>query len=268
MDNKNKEIGNKLFKKVKTKLTNARKYNKDKGLTNVLDGFSRMSQQVDIEVWDNNKWDKDGHRYVESYSIKVGREDFAKVKTHYDVAEIFTELRNLLNEQKKAKGWSGLNFMSESVELASCSWSGYKVSIIPKVCLADAPCTEYKSLMNYINKYGVSEGYGSYPIRMTNYEFFSAAMGGKRGSLWDEYGERLFLDNKPKKCARILAELRKVRGSKDRMVCKRGEEKYMDDIDRQFSIMHEVECDGEKRKYLSITIKTPQGKVKYETKIY
>lgn len=263
MDNKNKELAGKLFKKVKANLSSARKYNKEKGFTNIMDGWSRKRQQVDIEVWDNTIW-KDGRKIVKSYIIKVEQEKFAEVRTHYDVREVFAELRNLLFEQKKVKGWGGLNYMSEQVSLES----GYEVSIIPKVCLADAPCSEYKSLMNYINKYGVSEGYGSYPVRMTNYEFFSAAMGGKRGSLWDEYGERLFLDNKPKKCARILAELRKVRGSKDRMVCKRGEEKYMDDIDRQYSIMHEIECDGEKRQYLSITIKTPQGKVKYETKIY
>lgn len=268
MDNKNKELGGKLFKKVKAVLTDAREYNKEKGLNTASYGWGRKSQQVDIEVWDNTKWDKHGRKYIDSYSIKVEGEDFAKTKTHYDVMEVFSELRNLLNEQKKVKGWSGLNFMSEKVELASCDWSGYQVSIIPKVCLADAPCSEYKSLMNYINKYGTTAGFYGGNVHMTNYEFFSAAMGGKRGSLWDEYGERLFLDNKPKKCARILEELRKARGSKDVMVCKRGEEKYMDDIDRQYSIMQEIECYGEKRQYLSITIRTPQGKVKYETKIY
>ena len=267
MDNKNKELGGKLFNKVKAVLADARKYNKEKGLATASYGWGRKSQQVDIEVWDNTIW-KDGRKIVKSYIINVEGEKFAEVSTHYCVAEIFSELRNLLFTQKKVKGWSGLNFMSERVELASCDWSGYQVSIIPKVCLADAPCSEYKSLMNYINKYGTTAGFYGGKVNMTNYEFFSAAMGGKRGSLWDEYGERIFLDNKPKKCARILGELRKARGSKDVMVCKRGEEKYMDDIDRQYSIMHEIECDGEKRQYLSITIKTPQGKVKYETKIY
>ena len=202
---------------------------------------------VDIELWDNTTW-KDGHRIVSSYKIKVDSKEVAEVLTHYNVAEVFTKLRNLLAEQKKCKGWGGLNFNSEMVELASCSWSGYNVSIIPKVCLADAPCSEYKSLMNYINKYGVREGYYGGAVNVTNYEFFSAAMGGKRGYLWDEYGERLFLDNNPKKCARILEELRKVRGSKDKMYCKRGEENYIDPIDQQYSEYHEVECEGEKRK--------------------
>ena len=93
-------------------------------------------------------------------------------------------------------------------------------------------------------------------------------MGGKRGVLWDEYGERIFLDNKPKKCARLREELRKARGAKDTMICEWGEENYMDEEERRDSAYHEVECEGEKRKYLHIIIKTPAGKVKYDAKIY
>jgi len=267
MDNKNKEIAANLFKKIKAVLADARKYNKEKGLTTASYGWGRKSQQVDITVPAYIIW-KDGRKVVKSYKIKVDGEKFAEVSTHYCVAEIFAELRNLLFAQKKVRGWSGLNYMSERVQLESCDWSGYEVSIIPKVCLADAPCSEYKSLMNYINKYGTTDWCYGGKVNMDNYEFFSAAMGGKRGRLWDEYGERLFLDNKPKKCARILEELRKMRGSKDKMYCKRGEENYIDEMDRKYSEYHEVECEGEKRKYLAITIKTPQGKVKYETKIY
>lgn len=267
MDKDTTKVAEKIFKIVKDSLASAKKYNKEKGITTASYGWGRKSQMVDIEVWDNTTW-KDGHRIVSSYKIKVNGKEVAEVLTHYNVAEVFAKLRNLLAEQKKCKGWSGLNFNSERVELASCSWSGYEVSIVPKVCLAETPCSEYKSLMNYINKYGVKEGWGSPAITISNYEFFSASMGGKRGRLWDEYGERLFLDNKPKKCAKILEELRKYRGSKDKMVCVRGEENYIDEIDRKYSEYHEVECEGEKRKYLKITIKTPQGKVKYETTIY
>jgi hypothetical protein len=52
------------------------------------------------------------------------------------------------------------------------------------------------------------------------------------------------------------------------MTCKRGEENYIDPEEERASSYYEVECEGEKRKYLLITIKTPSGKVKYETKIY
>lgn len=257
MDKDTTKVAEKIFKAVKSKLATARKYNKEHNLPY---GWSRHSQMVDISVSDNTTW-ANGHKEVRSYFIKVDGEKVAELLTHYDVSEVFSKLRNLLHEQKKVKGWSGLNFNSESVELESCSWSGYRVRIVPKVCLADAPCKEYNSLMNYINKF---LSYG----KIGNYEFFSSAMGGKRGVLWDEYGERIFLDNKPKKCTRVLEELRKVRGSKDTLTIKRGEENYIDEIDRKYSEYHEVECEGEKRKYVEITIKTPMGKVKYQQKIY
>jgi hypothetical protein len=258
MDNKNKELASKVFNAIKKNLADARKYNKEKNLT--LDAYwGRKSQQADLSVWDNTEW-KDGYKNVRSYTIKVEGKEIGEVRTHYDVREVFHELNLLLDEQKKVKGWSGLNYATERVSLQSCSWSGYEVTIITKVCLADAPCSEYKSLMNYINKFSNAN--------IKNYEFFSASMGGKRGRLWDEYGERLFLDNKPKKCARILSELRKYRGTKDLMLCKRGEENYIDPEEQRASAYYEVECEGIKRKYVEITIKTPQGKVKYQEKIY
>ena len=66
----------------------------------------------------------------------------------------------------------------------------------------------------------------------------------------------------------LLADLRKFRGTKDTMVVKFGNEKYIDPIDKEYSCKHEIECDGEGRSYMSITIKTPQGRNKYETKVY
>ena len=258
MDNKNKQFAEKIFKAVKKNLNDARKYNKENNLS--LQNWNRKSQQVDLGIWDNNTWNDRGIRIVKSYTIKVEDKEMAEVRTHYDVAEIFRELRSLLDAQKKVKGWGGLSFDSERVYLASGTWSDYEISAILKVCLADAPCSEYKSLMNFVNKYGNAN--------LKNYELFSAAMGGKRGTLWDEYGERIFLDNKPKKCARLLEELRKYRGSKDTMICKRGEENYIDPEEQRASSYYEVECEGEKRKYIIITIKTPTGKVKYESKIY
>lgn len=262
----NKELASKIFKAVKTDLAKRRKTNKEHNYP--IGSWSRSSQMVDFEVWDNDKWEN-GKRYTESYTIKLNRNnDMGKVKTRTDISEVFTELGNLLGELKKTKGWGGLCVVTDTIEFNNgvSYWNTYKVKYISKVCLADAPCSEYKSLMNYINKYGRGK-YGS-SMNLGNYELFSAAMGGKRGRLWDEYGERIFLDNRPKRCARILEELRKYRGTKDTMLCERGNENYIDEIDRKYSEYHEVECEGEKRYYLNITIKTPQGKVKYEQKIY
>ena len=263
MDNKNKQSAEKIFKAIKKALSDARKYNKDNNFP--INSWSRRRQQVDLSVWDDTTW-KDGNKVVKGYFIALNNSNVAECRTHYDVNEVFSELRNLLNAQKKVKGWSGLNFTNDRIRVEGYSWDGYNVSVVPKVCLADAPCPEYKSLMNFINKYGTRK-YGS-PMNLGNYELFSAAKGGKRGRLWDEHGERIFLDNLPKKSARILEELRKARGTKDTMLCEMGEEDYLDEDERRYSEYAEIECEGEHRSYLHITIKTPTGKVKYDQKIY
>jgi hypothetical protein len=263
MDNKNKTIAEKIFKAIKKALADARKYNKENNFP--INSWNRRSQQVDISVWDDTTWNGN-KKVINHYSIRLGEKEVAKCKTHYDVSEVFSELRKMLNEQKKVKGWGGLNYTNDKITFNVGMWSDYSVRFIPKVCLAETACKEFNSLQNYINKYGVGK-YGC-KVNLNNYELFSAAMGGKRGRLWDEYGERVFLDNKPKKCARLLEELRKARGTKDVMFCERGEEDYIDPEEQRYSAYAEIECEGEKRKYLHITIKTPSGKVKYDEKIY
>lgn len=258
------KVAEKIFKTIKKNVSDARKYNKEKGYTDPC-SWARHSQQADITVWDNTIW-KNGTKIVKNYIIKVEGKEVATAPTHYDVRYIFSELRNMLEKQKGTKGWGGLNWQNEDVELESGTWSGYRTSIITKVCLADAPCPEYKSLMNYVNKYGTRK-YGS-PMRLGNYELFAAAKGGKRGYLWDEHGERIFLDNCPKDCKKHLDELRKYRGTKDIMTCEIGEEDYLDEDERRYSEYAEIECEGEHRRFLRVVVKTPTGKVKLDTKIY
>ena len=269
----NKKSAEKIFKRIKNELADARKYNKEKGVS-LQDGMltmSRKEQMVSLYVepntkWSNNRW------YNESYNIGIGgykSEDIVKeIKYRSDVESIFRELGKMLQEQKKVKGWNGLVYTTEKSYLGGNVWDSYSTTIISKICLADAVCPEYKSLINYINKYGRIEGYTNYKPTFSTYRFFCSAMGGKRGRLWDEYGERYFLDNRPKRCEKLLKELREHKGTKDIMLCKEGEEDYINEIDRKYSEYHEVECEGEKRHYIKITIKTPSGKVKYETKIY
>lgn len=257
---KNKVIANKVFKAVKSSLAEAKKYNKQYASVT-----GRREQVVEIEIEENDKWDKNGHRYLDSYGIKFFQDwnkQVAVVKTESDLREVFNELINLLNGLSQTKGWGGLKV---SHEFESIGWQR-SIAIPKRIMLTDAPCSEFKALMNYINKYGKSR-YGSSP-NLGNFELFSSTMAGKRGYLDFECGERYYLDNKPKRCERILSELRSARGTKDTMVCERGNENYIDPIDREYSAMHEVECSGEKRSYLKVTIKTPNGKVKYEGKLY
>ena len=256
-----KALATKMFNTAKKNLADARKYNKD-NKTNV---WTRKAQQVNISVNDHDVW-KNGTRTTEYYILGINGKEVGKCTYRSDIESVFREFGYMLDAQKKVKGWGGLNYTNDKIYFNIGGWSDYSVKFIPKVCLAETACKEFNSLQNYINKYGVGK-YGC-KVNLNNYELFSAAMGGKRGRLWDEYGERVFIDNKPKKCVRILEELRKNRGTKDTMICKRGEENYIDPEEERASSYYEVECDGEKRKYLQITIKTPSGKVKYETKIY
>ena len=257
-----KALATKMFNATKKNLADARKYNKE----NNVNAWTRKAQQVDISIYDHDTW-KDGKRITEYYVFNVGNKEIGKCTYRSDIESVFREFGYMLDAQKKVKGWGGLNYSKDKIYFNMGGWSDYSINVIPKVCLADSVCKEYTSLQNYINKYGSNRQYLN-KMNLGNYELFSAAMGGKRGRLWDEYGERVFLDNKPKKCARLLEELRKNRGTKDAMICERGEENYIDPEEQRASSYYEIECEGEKRKYLLITIKTPTGKVKYETKIY
>lgn len=179
--------------------------------------------------------------------------------TRGELEDTINILFGLLNQQMKVKGWTTLKVVRDKAIFGD-PWYGTKVIYPSKITLCDAPCKEYKSLQSFIKKYG--------NYNLGNFDIFHSAMGGKRGTLWDEYGERKYLDNRPKKCAKVLEELRKYRNTNDLMLCKYGQEDYIDPVDRAYSERHEVECEGEKRHYLEITIKTPSGKVKYQQKIF
>ena len=179
--------------------------------------------------------------------------------TRSELEGVIRVLFGLLNQQSKERGWKYIKVVRDYAIFGS----GYyreKVEYPSMVALLDAPCAEYKSLQNYLHKFA--------GVTLPNFYLYSVPMGGKRGTLYAEEGERIYVDNEPKKCANLLADLRKYRGTKDTMVVKFGNEKYIDPIDFEYSCKHEIECDGEGRSYMTITIKTPQGKHKYETKVY
>lgn len=240
-----------LFKEIKKRLTDARRYNKEN-----KNSFMPMSQSLTFETWERTSGG------VKTYILKAVETDTeVSFNCKWDIEDVCKELAKMLDAQKKVKGWGGLTYTWKEQYI---SWDmSYK--FIDKVCLADPICKEYKSLQNYINKYGQGN-YGS--INLGDYRLYNVRKGGKRGVLWCEEGERMYLDNKPKKCAEVLAELRKFRSTNDTMKCTFGNEDYIDEIDRKYSIYHEIECDGEGRNYLLIEIKTPSGKVKYSKKIY
>lgn len=245
-----KKIAEKLWKVAKKNLADARKYNKER-----KEGW-RKSQMVEFTYEEDSTYVKDKGWVYNGCNIGINGQIFFKNVPFGDLYDINRELNSYIVKQKESKGWGGLNSIDERV-----SFDLYKnYTLITKLVLADAVCKEYNSLRNYIRKYG--------NYNLGDYTLYSVAKGGKRGRLWDEYGEREYLSNKPKKCARILEELRKVRGSKDTMRCYFGKEDYIDEVDYEYSVRHEIECEGEGRCYLKIEIKTPNGKTKYCEKIF
>ena len=160
---------------------------------------------------------------------------------------------------KKTRGWGNLTIATDVVSFGGC-WDSTDVHYPSKVALPDNPCKDFKAIQYFLKKYASCD--------LPDFKLFSSAMGGKRGRLWDEYGDRCYLANKPNKCARVLAELRKAKGTRDIVTYKYGNEDYIDDMERRHSEYYEVECEGEKRSFIEITIKTPQGKVKYNQKVF
>lgn len=179
--------------------------------------------------------------------------------TRSELESVIRSLFGLLNKQNEVKGWKYLKVVRDYAIFGS----GYyreKVEYPAMVCLLDEPCKEFRALQNYIKKYSGSDLY--------EFSIFNVRMGGKRGELYCEEGERIYLDNRPKECAELLATIRKYRGTYDTITLKYGTEKWIDPVDYEYSCKHEIECDGEKRSYVLITIKTPTGRNKFERKVY
>lgn len=242
----NQERAAKLFSAIKKELT-------DKKKKNASDKRFACQQTVALD-YDYGWNGKDASVSLYPSPSRKSPAGFKGI-TEADVKAVFRELIRLIEAQKKVRGWSGLYLVHPGIR-----YGGVDRNSIDHVGLANAPCKEFESLRHYVNKFGSG-------ARLNPFELYTAGMGGKRGYLWDEYGERYFLDNNPKRCANILASLRATRSSKDTMTCQRGHEDYIDPIDKQYSEKHELECDGVRREYIEIVVKTPSGKEKLRTRI-
>ena len=180
--------------------------------------------------------------------------------TRKELEDAIGELFALLNQQMKVRGWGNMRVIRDDAIFGS-GWTRERVRYPRVVALPDAPCSEFKSLEKFLVKYGDISELGDYSV-------YHVPMGGKRGELYCEEGERRYLCNDSEKCAKLLAELRKVRSANDKMEIHFGTEKYIDPLTEAYSAREEIECDGEGRGYITITIKTPTRRVKYEKKVY
>lgn len=205
----------------------------------------------------DSEYDRKAGKYLDY--IRVGKDYFRNIGEGRDIENITRQVIAWLEQLRSSRGYKNLVYTTRKSYEGSL-WNSREVTYLDRIVVPENPCKEYKGIQAFVKKYG--------NITLPDYKLFWSRMGGKRGVLWGEEGDRHYLANRPKSCAEVLDALRKSRGSKDQVVCKFGEEDYMDPAERRYSAYHEVECDGEKRSYLQVTIKSPAGKVKYEAKIY
>jgi hypothetical protein len=192
----------------------------------------------------------------EFYSIRIGGwngTDFGKL-SRYEVKTIATDLKKQLVSLKGVRGWSHLGYEVEDILPSRIGWDSEYISFPNMITLLADPCKEFKSLASYLQKYCARS------IAMDT--LYSVHIGGKRGRVYGEEGDRYYLCHKPKKCETLLAELRKARGSKDKVSTKIVEVDEIDPWELEVSIRNEVEFDGVRHKRLVVTFTTPSGKKK------
>ena len=263
-----KKAAEKVFKTIKEEIAAQKKANKDRTVKKQLCVYLEWNSKTTTYYDQSAKCYKNGPTV---YEIAVERNTVVRdIPSYRIMSYIFEEVCDMLDKQKKVKGWATVNYQTEGFKPVSLGLYADPVTVITKVNMPEPSCKEYNALRNYLNRYGViTDGWGSVgKLALNTFELFSVRSGGKRGVLWGEEGVRRYLDNKPEKCSTVLEQLRKVKGTKDIIVCRRGHEDYIDEMERRYSQYHETECDGEIREYLDIVVKTPTGKVKYEERVY
>ena len=201
MDTKKREtLGKKIFNAVKKEITDIKKWNAEH-----TDPYSGPR----VQVAELNVGMKYGYttKNKDCYQIRLGRQWFDApvladgIESIYDLKEIIGEVEKNIYAQQKVKGWGTLNVAYDTADFDYNSWNPKSVRYPAKITLCEKPCKEFTALQKFINKYGKTTYWGSTygAVNLRNYELFCSYVGGKRGRLWDEYGDRRYLDNKPKK---------------------------------------------------------------------
>jgi hypothetical protein len=110
-------------------------------------------------------------------------------------------------------------------------------------------------LVSYVNKFG--------GIQIKPTDLYVVAIGGKRGKIYGEEGDKYYLCHDERKCKNILEKLRTTRKTNDIVSC--SNIKTKDDIDEwelECSIRNEVEFSGSRETYIEFSVQTQKGKLK------
>lgn len=194
--------------------------------------------------------------FKESYCKYIVKE-----MPRYDAKNVARAVIAGLNELKTKRGWGRLMWDIEDTCMYGDGYYTKEYIKFPtNITLMAEPCKEYKSLVNYLEKYCGK--------KLNETDIYSVGIGGKRGRVYGEEGDRYYLCHKAKKCQTLLDALRKSRGTNDKVVC--TPIKQEDDIDPwelQVSIRNEVEFSGVRLKYFEVNITTPSGRNKANIRI-
>ena len=142
-------------------------------------------------------------------------------------------------------------------------WNGYHHATqyyFRRVELFSKPCKEFKSLYNYVEKYG--------NFTIGDLDVYQVGVCGKRSSYSDS-GEYYYLCYDAKECKKILDTLRKFKGSKD--ILKVSTKEYVDhgdEGDYRCAQYQESEWYGHRGNKLCVEVTTPTGKLKLNKEFY
>lgn len=167
----------------------------------------------------------------------------------------FIDMLNKALEKSKVKG----RVVYDEQEV----WHGYHHGTeycFKRVELFSNPCKEFNTLRKYLEKHA--------NFKLGDMDVFSVDVCGKRSS-WGDSGDYYYLCYDPKRCKRILYDIKYNKGSKD--LLKVSTEKYLDhgdDMEYQCAMYQESEWYGHRGNKLCIEVTTPKGKVKLNEEYY
>lgn len=233
-------IAKEIFSYIKDEISNKKKQSKEN---------AKVIADIDIEYYDTMRGGNKG------YTIEVNGKRFNHdLLPKYDFTQVASKLLKMLKELSNTKGWKNLVISTEEVNFSESWYRTNYYDIVNNVRLLNEPCKEFKSLANYVQKYcGIT-------INMK--DIYNVAIGGKRGRVYGEEGQRWYLAHKPNKCAEILSKLRENRATKDIVTSVIKSVDDIDEDDLRYSIKYETEFNGARLNMCEVTIKTPKGKVK------
>ena len=202
-------------------------------------------KETNISIWvSGNK----------TYSIRINGTMLPyKFDDKVDLVSISDNITRMLNKDKEK---NPMLFYESNIFDTSGNWyCRSEYAFLSRIYTLAKPCKDFLELVKYVNKFG--------GIKICPTDLYVVTIGGKRGKIYGEEGDRYYLCHDEKKCKKILSDLRATRKTNDVVKC--SNIKTKDDIDEwelECSIRNEVEFSGSRETYIEFSVQTQKGKLK------